>query len=80
MAAEIHTHSFHGNIVLSWHLQPVTLATGVGRAAESYKSEAGPCNCWIGVSVVVKKEEKVVLFFLLPFSELFFSLLTVPDL
>ena len=40
MAAEIHTHSFHGNIVLSWHLQRVTLATGVGRAAESHnKSE-----------------------------------------
>lgn len=35
--AGIHTHSFHGNMVLSWHFQLATLATGreqtgVGRA------------------------------------------------
>lgn len=35
--AGIHMHSFHGNMVLSWHFQLATLATGreqtvVGRA------------------------------------------------
>lgn len=29
--AGIHTHSFHGNMVLSWHFQLATLATGRGR-------------------------------------------------
>lgn len=37
MMAGIHMHSFHGNMVLSWHFQLATLATGreqtvVGRA------------------------------------------------
>lgn len=48
--AEIHTHSFHGNMVLSWHFQLATLATQRKRKS-SKPQQAEPCNCLIGLGV-----------------------------
>lgn len=53
MMAGIHTHSFHGNMVLSWHFQLATLATGRGRGVSrpSKQEWAGPCHCLTGLGV-----------------------------
>lgn len=39
--AGVHTHSFHGNMVLSWHSQPAILAPGRRRGGAENHNTSG---------------------------------------